>query len=143
MPKLSWKMRIRHITWAYFTLTMATGGLANVFYSVPYRFSGLETIGVVTFLLDVVLYILIWILLIARFCLYPYTLKASFLHPTESLFVPASIVSLQTIVINISQYGIGHAGYWLTEAVSILFWILTVLAILFSTGIYVLLCVYT
>jgi hypothetical protein len=30
--KLSWKKRIRHITWAYFTLTMATGGLANVFY---------------------------------------------------------------------------------------------------------------
>lgn len=30
--KLSWKERIRHITWAYFTLTMATGGLANVLY---------------------------------------------------------------------------------------------------------------
>lgn len=29
---LSWKKRIRHVTWAYFTLTMATGGLANVFY---------------------------------------------------------------------------------------------------------------
>lgn len=30
--ELSWKKRIRHITWAYFTLTMATGGLANVLY---------------------------------------------------------------------------------------------------------------
>lgn len=30
--KLSWKIRIRHVTWAYFTLTMATGGLANVLY---------------------------------------------------------------------------------------------------------------
>ena len=30
--QLSWKKRIRHITWAYFTLTMATGGLANVLY---------------------------------------------------------------------------------------------------------------
>jgi hypothetical protein len=30
--KLSWKKRIRHVTWAYFTLTMATGGLANVLY---------------------------------------------------------------------------------------------------------------
>lgn len=29
---LGWKGRIRHITWAYFTLTMATGGLANVLY---------------------------------------------------------------------------------------------------------------
>lgn len=30
--KLSWKERIRHVTWAYFTVTMATGGLANVLY---------------------------------------------------------------------------------------------------------------
>jgi hypothetical protein len=31
--KLSWKKRIRHFTWAFFTLTMATGGIANVIYS--------------------------------------------------------------------------------------------------------------
>lgn len=30
---LSWKERIRHFTWAYFTLTMATGGIANVLYA--------------------------------------------------------------------------------------------------------------
>lgn len=30
---LSWKKRIRHFTWAYFTLTMATGGIANVIYN--------------------------------------------------------------------------------------------------------------
>ena len=30
-PKqLTWKLRMRHVTWAYFTLTMATGGIANV-----------------------------------------------------------------------------------------------------------------
>ena len=32
VPILSWKQRIRHITWAFFTLTMATGGIANVLY---------------------------------------------------------------------------------------------------------------
>lgn len=31
--KLSWRQRIRHFTWAYFTLTMATGGIANVLYA--------------------------------------------------------------------------------------------------------------
>lgn len=29
---IGWKKRIRHVTWAYFTITMATGGLANVLY---------------------------------------------------------------------------------------------------------------
>lgn len=31
--ELGWKQRIRHFTWAYFTLTMATGGIANVLYN--------------------------------------------------------------------------------------------------------------
>jgi hypothetical protein len=30
---LSWKQRIKHVTWAYFTVTMATGGIANVLSS--------------------------------------------------------------------------------------------------------------
>lgn len=30
---LSWKQRIRHFTWAFFTLTMATGGIANALYA--------------------------------------------------------------------------------------------------------------
>lgn len=31
--RLPWKERLKHFTWAYFTLTMATGGLANVLYA--------------------------------------------------------------------------------------------------------------
>ena len=27
---LSWRKRVKHVTWAFFTLTMATGGIANV-----------------------------------------------------------------------------------------------------------------
>lgn len=30
---LSWRERVRHFTWAYFTLTMATGGIANALYA--------------------------------------------------------------------------------------------------------------
>lgn len=87
------------------------------------------------------LYILIWALLLARFYLYPYTFKASFLHPTESLFVPASIVSFGTILINISQYGPDNTGPWLARAVGILFWIDSILAVILSAGIYLLLYV--
>ena len=30
--QITWKQRIRHVTWAFFTLTMATGGIANALY---------------------------------------------------------------------------------------------------------------
>lgn len=30
---LVWKERIRHYTWTFFTMTMATGGIANVLYA--------------------------------------------------------------------------------------------------------------
>lgn len=102
----------------------------------PYRFRGLDTIGIVIFLINIGLYLIIWGLLLARFYYYPYTFKASFLHPTESLFVPAAVVSFGTILINVSQYGPEKAGPWLVQAVGILFWIDDVLAVLFSAGIY-------
>lgn len=105
----------------------------------PFRFRGLETIGVVVFLLNIVFYLAIWGLLIMRFYFYPYTFKASLVHPTESLFVPASVVSFGTILINISQYGPPKTGPWLARAVEVLFWIDSALAVIFSAGIYLLL----
>ncbi|KAL4976536.1 voltage-dependent anion channel-domain-containing protein [Aspergillus desertorum] len=137
--KLNWKKRIRHFTWAFFTLTMATGGIANVIYTMPYRFRGLDTIGIIFFLANIVFYLVIWAILLTRFYLFPYTFRASLLHPTESLFVPASVVSFGTILINISQYGTDNTGPWLTDAVHILFWIDATLAVISSAGIYLLL----
>ena len=33
IEKLEWRERIRHFTWTFFTMTMATGGIANVLYT--------------------------------------------------------------------------------------------------------------
>ncbi|RMZ75480.1 hypothetical protein DV738_g5458, partial [Chaetothyriales sp. CBS 135597] len=134
--KLPFRMRIRHVTWAWFTLTMATGGIANVLYQVPLRFGGLRIIGLVFFLLNIAFYLIIWAMLLARFWFYPYTFKASFLHPTESLFVPSFAVSFGTILINIVEYGFDQTGSWLHETVLILFWIDAGLAICLSIIIY-------
>ena len=89
------------------------------------------------FLLNIALFFFNICMISARFYFYPATFKASFLHPTESLFVPASVISLGTILINISQYGVSNgAGYWLEETMIIMFWIYCALAMSFTSGIY-------
>ena len=141
LEKLAWKERLRHFTWTFFTITMATGGIANVLYAgrlcdggstaseadslglVPFRFRGLDTIGTLFFLFNIVLFLINVVMISLRFRYHPETFKASFLHPTESLFFPASVVSFGTILINISQYGLFNVGSWLNSAVYVLFWI--------------------
>ena len=73
-----------------------------------------------------------------RFYLYPKTFRNSLLHPTESLFIPASLISLGTVLLNITQYGTtpGKSGHWLLETMYILFWIYCALAVVLSCGIY-------
>ncbi|KAL8755807.1 MAG: hypothetical protein Q9199_003372 [Rusavskia elegans] len=60
------------------------------------------------------------------------------MHPSERLFLPASVVSFGTLLINTSQYGLPKAGLWLGRAVTVLFWIDAALAVLSSSGIYLL-----
>ena len=104
---------------------------------VPFRFPGLTTIGIIFFLLNIALFIINTVMISLRFYCYPETFKASILHPTERLFIPAAVVSFGTILLNISQYGPSHAGHWLDEAVTVCFWIDAALAVLSSMGVYV------
>ena len=115
----------------------------NIFFLVPFRFNGLYALGCIFFLLNIVLFIFNIVMISARFYLYPRTFKASFLHPTESLFIPAAIVSFGIILINISQYGVNMAGVgkWLEHCMIVLFWLDCGLAVAFSIGIYLIMSV--
>ncbi|KAL8243560.1 hypothetical protein R6Q59_009818 [Mikania micrantha] len=136
---LPWRKRVRHVTWAFFTVTMATGGIANVLSAVPFRFTGLYEIGLVFFFLNIVLYIGIWIMLIFRFIYNPTAFHESLIHPTESLFVPAFAVSLGTLLITIVEYWADRAGQWLLDVVLGLFWFDSALAVILSITIYMIL----
>jgi C4-dicarboxylate transporter/malic acid transport protein len=94
---------------------------------------------VIFFVANIVFYVIIWIMIVCRFYYYPYTFRASFLHPTESLFAPAVAVSFGTILINIVEYGFGEVGIWLNRAVLVLFWFDTALSIVLSISIYLIL----
>ena len=102
----------------------------------PFRFLGLETIGLIFFFLNMVLFILNLAMISLRFYCHPETFKASILHPTERLFIPAAVVSFGTVLLNITQYGLNKTGHWLTEAIAVCFWINVALALLSSIVIY-------
>lgn len=122
---------------------MATGGVANVLYHVPYRFDGLYTIGCMFFLFNIALFLMNVVLICCRFRYYPSTFMASITHPTESLFVPAWLISFGTILLNITEYGAdaGRAGEWLVHTMRCLFWAYCGLAVVFSCGIYLIMFV--
>lgn len=100
---LSFSQRLRHFTWAWYTLTMSTGGLALLIASQPYKFPGLLQIGLAVYLLNVVLYITLCSLMTARFVLHGGLLN-SLRHEREGLFFPTFWLSLATIITGLHRY---------------------------------------
>lgn len=90
--------RIKHFTWAWFTLPMSTGGIALLLRSTSYSFVGLVAIGKVIYIFDIVLFLLLVVGITTRFILAPGSLQKSLTHPTESLFFPTAWLALVNIV---------------------------------------------
>src|ERR1700761_1756455 len=59
--------RLKHFTWAWFGMTMATGSLGVVLSITPNQFNGLFTIGKIVFLFDLVLFCTFFALIVTRF----------------------------------------------------------------------------
>jgi C4-dicarboxylate transporter/malic acid transport protein len=115
---------------------MSTGGIALVLAVTPNRFSGIDVLGTIVFILDLVLFLIITIGMIMRFTFFPGALAASISHPTESLFFPCFWMSIATIISNSNNYGAAKSGLWLTVVLRVLFWIYTACAFLIGVAQY-------
>ncbi|KAI0438137.1 voltage-dependent anion channel-domain-containing protein [Xylaria telfairii] len=137
-----WLGRLKHFTWANFTLPLSTGGLALLLaeQTQGFKFRGLQTIGKFVYILDLVLFTLVASAITYRFVKFPGTLKKSIVHPTEGLFLGTSTLSLASIISGIAIYGIPSCGEWLVVVYRILFWIYFAVTFLIAVGQYVLLC---
>lgn len=99
--------RVGCYTWTWFTMNMATGGIANMLHSsndmphtrrfqsnsvtVPYESDWLRIIGTIVFLFNIALFLMNCILLTLRFRWNPGSFRASFISQSEVLFIPACV----------------------------------------------------
>lgn len=109
---------------------MSTGSLSIVLALTPNRFNGLDTIGKVFFVTDLVLFVTFTVLMIIRFTLAPPKLALSLHHPVEGLFFGTFWVSVSLIISCVQLYGVPSCGPWLVKALEILFWIYCAMVLL-------------
>lgn len=86
---------------------------------------GLYYIGLVFFIFDVTLFLILCACMATRAVLYPTHFKRSFLHPQESFFFGSFWLSISVIIGCIQTYGITHGPEypWLIDTVYVLYWI--------------------
>lgn len=126
--------RLELFTWAWFIVTMSTGGIALLLYETPHRFKGLTVLGDIVFILDLLLFFAFCTCITTRFLLFSNSLIASLRHPAETFFFPAFWISIVNILNNTQVYGVPKTGPWLVTALRVLFWINTACAILVAVG---------
>lgn len=135
-PPISMRERLRHFTFAWYTVTMSTGGIALVLGLTPHRFRGLDTIGLVVFLFDLVCFLLISACLGLRFVLYKHTFRRTLTRPREALFVSTFFLSIAALLSNTQKYGSmflsEHAQEGLAVFLRVTFWLYTTLTFLLS-----------
>lgn len=104
-PPISLRERLRHFTFAWYTVTMSTGGIALALGLTPHRFRGLNTIGLVVFIIDLVCIVVITTCLLLRFLLYQNSFRRTFTRPKEALFVSTFFLSIAALLSNAELYG--------------------------------------
>ncbi|KAJ6189208.1 C4-dicarboxylate transporter/malic acid transport protein [Penicillium mononematosum] len=128
---------LNRFTWANFTCTQSTGGVAILLSETPHQFRGLQTAGVVVFILNLVLFVLFTIAIICRFVQRPSNLRKSLTNPPEAYFTGSLWLSMATIIICMQRFGVPHAGSWLIVAVRVLFWTYAAITLAYNIVIFV------
>ncbi|KAK5996910.1 Malic acid transport protein [Cladobotryum mycophilum] len=135
-PKLGLRDRLNHFTWAWYTLPMSTGGLSLLFWAQPHQFTGLRTIGLVVYILNIIIFTLISITMLCRFFFHPGTMARSVTHPREGFFLPTFFLSIATLITSTERYAIPHNDSALKWAIQTAFWIYVAFTALLSIGQY-------
>jgi len=120
----------------WFASTMSTGAVAVVLANTPNRFPGLDAIGKIFYILNLVLFLLFNIAMGPRAVWFPRRFLASLHHPIEGLFFGSYWVSVSLILNGAQSYGVPSCGPWLPRALLVVFWIYCAVVLIVAIGQY-------
>ncbi|KAJ6015442.1 hypothetical protein N7540_010033 [Penicillium herquei] len=119
--QLNFGDRLRHFTWAWYTLTMSTGGLALLIASQPNRFKGLDEIGLAVYIINLIMFAFVCSLMAARFIIHG-GLVQSLTHEREGLFFPTFWLSIATMITGLEKYFGDDPAKAFSTILEVLFW---------------------
>ncbi|PHH72751.1 hypothetical protein CDD83_4881 [Cordyceps sp. RAO-2017] len=135
-PKLPFRQRLHHFTWAWYTWPMSTGGLSLLIFAQPHQFTGLKTIGLVVYILNILIFTTITILMLTRFFLHPGDMSSSIKHPREGFFLPTFFLSIATLITGTERYAIPKNDAALVWAIQGAFWAYLAVTLVLAVGQY-------
>ena len=133
------RAHLHHFTWLWFIMPMATFGLSLLLSIEPHRFPGLQTIGLVVYLLGFVQFCTIVCVIILR----AITHRGSFIKllkdPQEALYFSTFWLALASLILGVNQYALPVDGSRLSTVLRVLFWIYAASTYVTATLLYLLL----
>lgn len=122
-----------HMNWSWFTCSQSTGGIAVLLSLCPKQFDGLQTIGKIIFVFNIVLFLTFISLMVTRWIVDPKTIKQSFINAPECFFFGSFWLTIATIIIGMQRYGEPNTGDWLLVVIRIIFWMYAAITLLSTT----------
>lgn len=119
--KLSYRERLRHFTWAWYTLTMSTGGLAVLIAAQPNKFEGIYEIGLAVYIINLFMFALVSSVMATRFIIHGGLLE-SLGHDREGPFFPTFWLSVATMICGLERYFGDNPAPSFSTTLEVLFW---------------------
>ncbi|EEY18822.1 sulfite transporter Ssu1 [Verticillium alfalfae VaMs.102] len=93
-----WRRVILYFEPSWFSVNMGTGVVSILLHNLPYNAEWLYWISVVIFCLNVVLFVLFFIISVLRYTVFPGVWGCMIRHPVQSLFLGTCPMGLATII---------------------------------------------